>query len=169
MKRSTLIFGTILSLFFAACNSGSTESIEKADDAAETTEENQSAEINTEREIGDNQNVFFPNLEDGQEIELPFVIEFGVEGMEVEPAGVVVENKGHHHLLVDSDPIPSGLMVPANETNVHYGKGQLFDSLQLSKFPTLTPGKHTLTLQFADGIHSSYGPKMSKTINIIVK
>ena len=39
MKRSTLIFGTILSLFFAACNSGSTESIEKEDDAAETTEE----------------------------------------------------------------------------------------------------------------------------------
>jgi len=169
MRKSTLIFSSILALVFAACNSGSSETMENANDSAAEVEGNQSAEINTDIEIKDGQSVYFPNLEDGQEIALPFVIEFGVNGMEIEPAGMVNTDKGHHHLLVDSDPITSGLMVPANETNVHYGKGQTSDSLQLSKFPTLTPGEHTLTLQFADGIHSSYGPQMSKTIKIIVK
>lgn len=169
MKRNTLLFAALLSLTLAACNSSSSEHTDKADDMIESTDENQSAEINTEKDIRADQKVLFSNLKDGQEIELPFAIEFGVEGMEVEPAGEVNEDKGHHHLLIDSDPIATGLMVPANETNVHYGKGQTQDSLQLSKFPTLTPGEHTLTLQFADGIHSSYGPAMSKTITIIVK
>jgi Domain of unknown function (DUF4399) len=33
----------------------------------------------------------------------------------------------------------------------------------------LTPGKHVLTLQFADGIHRSYGGQMASTINVTVK
>jgi hypothetical protein len=34
---------------------------------------------------------------------------------------------------------------------------------------TLTPGKHTLTLQFADFAHKSYGEKWSQTIEVEVK
>lgn len=163
MKKITFL-ATALSLVFTwSCNS--------ANQPSEETETNthESAEISTSIEIKEGQSVNFPNLVDGQEITLPFVVEFGVAGMEVEPAGLVVADKGHHHLLVDSDPIEGGRMVPANETNVHFGGGQLSDTLQLSKYPTLTPGAHTLTLQFADGIHNSYGPKMSKTVNVIIK
>jgi len=31
------------------------------------------------------------------------------------------------------------------------------------------PGKHRLTLQFADGLHRSYGSKMATSVNITVK
>ena len=164
-KLGFLVFTT---LYVAACNNSSTDNTSTEHDM-NMEHEHQSAEISTAVEIKDGQEVYFPNLVDGQEITLPFVVEFGVKGMEVEPAGVVNVDKGHHHLLVDTEPIEGGKMVPMNETNVHFGKGQTSDTLQLSKYPTLTPGKHTLTLQFADGIHNSYGPKMSKTITITVK
>lgn len=54
-------------------------------------------------------------------------------------------------------------IIPANSTNIHYGKGQTEDNVKL------TPGKHKLTLQFADGAHRSYGESLSSSINIIVK
>ena len=169
--KKIFIYGIGLALLtISACNSQSTESLDKVDDAIEETNEgNGAAEINTNTDMRDDQNVFFPNLEEGQEITLPFVLEFGVNGMKVEPAGPINTDMGHHHVLLDSDPTPAGKMVPANETNVHFGGGQTSDTLQISKYPTLTPGAHTLTLQFANGIHTSYGPDMSKTINIIVK
>ena len=54
-------------------------------------------------------------------------------------------------------------MVPADATHLHFGKGQTETMLKL------TPGKHTLTLQFADGAHQSYGPDLSSTITVEVK
>ena len=33
----------------------------------------------------------------------------------------------------------------------------------------LSPGKHTLTLQFANALHKSYGPGYAKSIEVMVK
>uniref|UniRef100_UPI004047BAF4 DUF4399 domain-containing protein n=1 Tax=Roseivirga sp. TaxID=1964215 RepID=UPI004047BAF4 len=111
---------------------------------------------------GSNEGVYFVNLEDGAEVGTTFKVEMGVKGMEVEPAGEVVKGKGHH-IVVDGTFIPTATMVPADEKNIHYGKGQTETEL------TLTPGEHTLTLQFANGLHQSYGEAWSKTIKITVK
>jgi Domain of unknown function (DUF4399) len=92
--------------------------------------------------------------------------------MEVEPAMGVVPNKGHHHLLVDQQPVKANTMVPMameKDGYFHFGKGQLQDTLNIKKYAMLMPGKHTLTLQFANGMHMSYGPAMSKTVTIMVK
>ena len=89
-------------------------------------------------------------------------VQFGVKGMEVKPAGQTEQNTGHHHLIVDGAPIPEGQVVPADATHLHFGKGQTETELHL------TPGKHTLTLQFANGAHVSYGETMSSTISITV-
>ena len=108
--------------------------------------------------------VYFVSLEDGATVSSPFKVEMGVKGMEVEPAGKVNEGFGHHHLIIDGGFIEEGVVVPANETHLHYGKGQTTtDDI------TLEPGKHTLTLQFADGVHTSFGESMSKTIEITVE
>ena len=53
--------------------------------------------------------------------------------------------------------------MPTSETSIHYGKGQTQTQLELSS------GAHTLTLQFADGVHQSYGEQMSATISIVVE
>ncbi len=119
-----------------------------------------------------NQKVFFPNLKEGQIIKLPFILKFGVEGMEVKPAMAVEANVGHHHIVVDHGAIPANTMFPMQkeaEGYYHFGKGQLQDTLNIKKYPMLTPGKHTITLQFANSMHMSYGPAMSKTISIMVK
>ncbi|MCB0280098.1 MAG: DUF4399 domain-containing protein [Calditrichaeota bacterium] len=109
------------------------------------------------------QYVYFVNLEDGDIVNSPLKIEMGVEGMTIEPAGPINENKGHHHLLVDTTYFEAGTIIPATEKTIHFGKGQTETEIQLS------PGKHKLTLQFADGVHRSYGKKMSKTIEITVE
>ena len=90
-------------------------------------------------------------------------VQFGVKGMEVKPAGQTETNTGHHHLIVDGAAIPEGQVVPADATHIHFGKGQTETELHL------TPGKHKLTLQFANGAHVSYGKAMSSTISITVE
>lgn len=112
---------------------------------------------------GEKDGVYFENLEDGQEVGTPVYVKMGVKGMAILPAGEIVKDAGHHHIIIDGFPIKKGDPVPANLTHIHYGKGQEEANL------ALTPGKHTLTLQFANGAHLSYGPEWSKTITVNVK
>ena len=107
--------------------------------------------------------VYFLNLKDGDRVKSPVIVQMGVNGMQVEPAGMVVEGKGHHHLIIDGNFVDKGTMVPKDATHLHFGNGQTSDTLNLS------PGNHTLTLQFANGVHESYGKDWSKTINITVE
>lgn len=115
------------------------------------------------QEITEGQKVYFANLQDGQSVTSPFSVEFGVEGMEVEPAGEIKENSGHHHLLIDHDFTPAGEVIGADSTRIHFGKGQTSTEVNLA------PGKYELTMQFANGAHMSYGEKMSATINVSVE
>ncbi|SMO65110.1 DUF4399 domain-containing protein [Solitalea koreensis] len=108
------------------------------------------------------QEVYFVNLKDGETVKNPVKVEMGVKGMTVEPLGAKNPDKGHHHIIIDGSFIPAGQVVPADSTHIHFGKGQTETEL------TLTPGKHSLTLQFADGMHTSYGVRMSKTITVDV-
>ncbi|WP_206100078.1 DUF4399 domain-containing protein [Pandoraea sp. XY-2] len=107
--------------------------------------------------------VFFVAPTDGATVSNPVAVNFGVEGMAIKPAGDMTPNTGHHHLIIDGDPIPAGQVVPTDDTHLHFGKGQTETSVNL------TPGDHTLTLQFANGAHQSYGPAMSQTIKVHVK
>ena len=108
--------------------------------------------------------VFFKNLKNGASISSPFKVEMGVEVIRVDTAGPVVTGSGHHHLFVDAeDSLPSGAIVPKDSTHIHFGKGQIEYEISLS------PGKHKLTLQYADGLHRSYGGKLSGTITVNVK
>ncbi len=108
------------------------------------------------------QGVYFVNLKDGDKVKSPVIIQMGVRGMSIEPAGKVSVGKGHHHIIIDGTYIENGQTVPMDKTHLHFGKGQTTDTLKL------TPGLHSLTLQFANGVHDSYGKNWSKTILITV-
>lgn len=107
--------------------------------------------------------VSFINLKNGQTVAKKIAVKFGVSGMKVHPAGELVEGTGHHHLIIDGEPTPVGQVVVADATHIHFGKGQTETEIELA------PGKHKLTLQFANGAHMSYGPSLSKTIEVTVK
>ena len=108
--------------------------------------------------------VYFKNLKTGALVPSTFKIEFGVDGLRVRPAGEdpLDHTSGHHHLIVDGRPVPPGQSVPFDDKDLHFGKGQAEAQI------TLPPGRHTLTLQFADGGHRSYGPKWAATITVNV-
>ena len=109
--------------------------------------------------------VYFENLKDGATLKNPVIINMGVDGMKIRPAGQDANDKttGHHHLIIDGGPIKAGDVIPTDAKHLHFGKGQTSTELNLP------PGEHTLTLQFADGAHRSYGPGMATTVKIKVE
>lgn len=109
------------------------------------------------------QSVSFVEPKDGATVTSPFKVKFAVSGMEVKPAGDMTANTGHHHLLINAMSVKSGEVVPADETHLHFGKGQTETEVKLP------PGTYKLTMQFANGLHQSYGEGMSKTITVTVK
>jgi hypothetical protein len=109
------------------------------------------------------QSVDFVTPKNGAVLKSPFKVVFEVKGMTVAPAGSIADGTGHHHLLINSGPVPEGISVPFDETHLHFGKGQTETDV------TLPPGHYKLTMQFANGVHQSYGEKMSKSIEVTVK
>jgi hypothetical protein len=110
--------------------------------------------------------VYFIAPQNGAKLHSPVTVKFGLKGMGIAPAGVKFDNTGHHHLLVDTDvsELKLDAPMPATDKIVHFGKGQTETTL------TLTPGKHTLQLIFADQLHQSFDPPLtSKKITITVK
>jgi hypothetical protein len=101
---------------------------------------------------------------DGAKVHAPVLVQFGLKGMGIAPAGVKFDNTGHHHLLIDTDP-PADLSapLPATDKIVHFGKGQTETTLNLA------PGKHTLQLLLADQSHVPHNPPvLSRKISITV-
>jgi hypothetical protein len=110
--------------------------------------------------------VYIISPRNGERVHSPFTVRFGLKGMGVAPAGIKFDNTGHHHLLVDTDlsDIQLDASLPATDKIRHFGKGQTETELSLS------PGKHTLELLFADYTHRSFDPPLhSSKITIIVK
>lgn len=107
--------------------------------------------------------VNFISPKDNEIVPTTFKVDFGVEGMTVAKAGVMTPKTGHHHLIIDGKPVPKGQVVPKDATNIHFGDAATSTTVSLA------PGKHTLTLQFADGVHKSYGEEFAKTISVEVK
>ena len=108
--------------------------------------------------------VFFTSPSDGATVSSPVKVTMGAENFLVEPAGAVKAGAGHLHIMVDTDCVAAGAVVPSDATHLHYGKGQLEAKLALS------PGTHTLCLQAADGAHIALaGAGMTQKITLTVK
>lgn len=163
MKRYVSVF--ILGLI-VACNNAS-------DNEASTTD---SSSMNHQHDMGtmgivpdlppvpEGASVYFKNIAEGATVKSPLKVEMGANMIKVDSAGPVIEGVGHHHLIIDgTDSIPAGVVVPKDSTHIHFGNGQTETEI------TLSPGMHKLTLQFADGLHRSYGGKMTATVNVKVE
>ena len=108
--------------------------------------------------------VYIISPKDGATVSSPFVVQFGLKGMGVAPAGVKIDSTGHHHLLIDSDA-PTDLDAPltADDKLIHFGKGQT------QAVVTLPPGKHTLQLLLGDHNHRAHNPPVfSRKITVTV-
>lgn len=157
-------------LIAAACNNNpektatsNTDTIthEMNDHAATTAP---TAEIPPVPAIPDGARVYFKNLKNGATVTSPVKIEMGVEKMALDTAnGKIKPASGHHHILIGLDSIPAGTVVPKDSTHLHFGNAQSQAEVKLA------PGKHKLTLQYADALHRSYGSKLTSSVTINVK
>ena len=110
--------------------------------------------------------VYFINLKDGAEVDSPFLVQFGLSGMGVAPAGVEKPNTGHHHLLIDTTMTPEQMKepIPVDDNHKHFGGGQT------EALVTLPKGQHTLQLLLGDWTHIPHVPPvMSEPITITVR
>ena len=107
--------------------------------------------------------VYFINLEDGDEVQSPFLVQFGLKGKGIAPAGVDVDNTGHHHLLINVDSIDYYSPIPSSNQHIHFGLGQTETELNLP------PGKHQLQLILGDKYHVPHQPPLvSNKIQVTV-
>ena len=108
--------------------------------------------------------VYFINLEDGDEVESPFLIQFGLSEMGIAPAGIDRENTGHHHLLINVKDLDFSKPIPASKNHIHFGGGQTESLVELP------PGDYRLQLVLGDMTHTPHTPPVvSRQINITVK
>ena len=113
--------------------------------------------------ISANPKVYFINLEDGDRVESPFLIQFGLSGMGIAPAGTDRSNTGHHHLLINVDDIDLSKPIPSSSNHIHFGGGQT-ESLVY-----LMPGDYSMQLVLGDMTHTPHNPPIiSQRINITV-
>ena len=110
--------------------------------------------------------VSFTNVKDGATVPSKFTYQFEVTGYELSPAAAgLKDGTGHHHMIIDGPKgfVDPGEVIPMDATYKHYGKAQTEGELELA------PGKHKITLQFANALHESYGKDFAKTITVNVK
>lgn len=94
---------------------------------------------------------YFTNLRDGDTVESPFVLRFGLTRYGLAPITKPVAQTGHHHLLVNRElPLDFTEPLPFNDQYIHFGKGQMETVLNFA------PGPYTLRLLMADHKHIPY-------------
>ncbi len=114
--------------------------------------------------IASEESVYFINIKDGDIVESPVFLQFGLSGKGVAPAGVAKENTGHHHLLINVDDLDLSKSIPSNENHLHFGGGQTETTIDLPS------GEYQLQLVLGDMYHIPHSkPLISEKIKIIVK
>ena len=164
-----LFFPAICFIVLASCNNSADDKETKEDTVAmdhSTMDHSTTTTGNVPPipAIPEGAKVVFGNLKNNATISSPFTLQMGVEAMEIDTAGLIRPASGHHHLIIDGpDSLAIGTIVPKDSVNIHFGNAQTEYELKL------TPGKHKLTLQLADGLHRSYGSKLAASIMVNVK
>ena len=111
-----------------------------------------------------NPRVRFSAPADGRTLSAPVHVTFAAENFTIEPAGEVKAGAGHLHIMVDTDCVPAGTVIPNDESHLHYGKAQTEAEVALA------PGPHTLQLVLGDHAHIPFDPVISsEKITITVK
>jgi hypothetical protein len=169
MRKFNLIPALLLAGLFACNDRGS--KVEEAaavksatsDTASHHDHVAASNEVAPVPAIPDGARVFFANLKEGQTVKSPFKVQMAAEGIACDTAGTIRQASGHHHILINLDSLAAGTVIPMDSTHLHFGKAQHETEVKLA------PGKYKLTLQYADGIHRSYGSKLTSSVHVTVQ
>ncbi|MBI1649773.1 DUF4399 domain-containing protein [Hyphomicrobium sulfonivorans] len=162
--RSALA-ATLLVLGLAACGDNSTSTTPAPTAHEEVHQEGtplEEASARTPSPAG--ARVFLIEPANGATVKSPVTVKFGIEGMDVAPAGSETPNSGHHHLLIDADLQDYDAPIPSDDQHRHFGKAQTEATIELA------PGQHTLRSVLGDKNHIPHDPPVqSDVITITVE
>lgn len=160
-----IFLGVIITVSIIGCNNNTDKSEETKDTMTHDMHMSESSvSMPAMPEIPADAKVYFANLKDGQTVKSPVKVEMAVQGLSVDTAnGKLKPASGHHHILIDIDSIPANTVIVKDSVHLHFGNAQTSAEVKLS------PGKHTLTLQFADALHRSYGSRLTSKVTLNVK
>ena len=107
--------------------------------------------------------VYFINIQDGQILKSPFLVQFGLTGeMGIAPALADWPDTGHHHLIINASPPNENKAISKKQLHLHKGQTEI-----TIKLP---PGKHTLQAVLGDYSHIPHDPPvMSEVITVTVE
>lgn len=88
-----------------------------------------------------------------------------VENFIIEEAGEVTQNAGHHHLLINTDPVDTGTVIPDDNQHLHFGDGTEMPEVDANELGT---GDHEVIIQVANGAHEAY-PLATESITITIE
>lgn len=151
---------------FAGCSSNQgTGSDDGGDSTPTETPESTATPMSDEtymNGVGSDASVSLAVPSDGATLHSPTIQwQASADGVTIEESGEVNEGAGHHHIMIDTDPVTPGETIPSDDQHVHYGTGQTDGVLELE------PGDHTLHLQVADGSHKAMG--LTDTVEVTVE
>ena len=112
--------------------------------------------------------VYFIGIADGDVVEGPVTVSFGIEGFGIVPAGTRGKERhygGHHHLLINVEGLPDlDEPIPFDANHRHFSGGETEARLDLP------PGTYTLQLLLGDESHEPQDPPLySEPITITVR
>ena len=111
-----------------------------------------------------NASVYFISPNNEESLNGKVTVKFGLKNFGVAPAGIQIQNTGHHHLIIDAELPPFNMPIPADKNHLHFGKGQTETILDLE------PGEYQLQLVLGNYLHIPFNPSIeSKIISIRVK
>ena len=100
-------------------------------------------------------------LPESGELYAPFQVAMDAEGYTVEKAGEVNEGAGHFHVLIDTDPVEPGEVIPEDDRHRHFGDGSE------RAFLDLPEGEHRLVLQLGNGAHEALPATDEATVDVV--
>jgi hypothetical protein len=90
-------------------------------------------------------------------------LQFGVENMDIRPAGLPTRGSGHYHLSIDRKLPPFDKPMPVDSSHLDFRDGQTLAKI------SLTPGEHTLQLLLVDENNMAHDPPvMSAPLRVVV-
>jgi hypothetical protein len=141
MGRITRVLALVGLLLLAACDGGDAE-----DQVVQTPSDMSTEETNTTPAAS----VTVETPAEGATVSSPVKVRMAASGVAIEPAAEGVKpNSGHFHIIVDSDCVAVGQVIPSDPTHLHFGQAQTEADVQLS------PGPHRLCVQVGDAAHTA--------------
>jgi hypothetical protein len=164
-RRSALVLASSVLLLLGLAGCAKEEPAAEPEMSAPDAEAGDEHAEHADMAAGGEPRIFFVEPAMGATVTSPVHIVFGAENFTNEPRGEgeVHHGAGHHHIGINTQCLPAGVIIPEAAPWVHFGDGSTQIDVQLP------PGEHHLVAQVGDGEHRTVDePGLCAEVHVVV-